>query len=224
MRLTEGDTYHLQAARNWLELHRGFPHADVVANVIGICDRLLDTGAADETYVRAWIEREKARGLVDMKLFPHDLSTKEGIAALASTLREIDAVDVARWRSSQVDTAAGPSEEYLHDQVCDILTDDRNKDPLNATNAVVDFFRPYLAGASPQAPSAQTPSNNGPDSNTGRTSVVLGTVNDASMQESRSEDRPCTSLPTQQCPRYIPEEAKRSCEYPKCSCIIDWRP
>lgn len=45
----------------------------------------------DEKFVRDWIERERGNGLVDIKLYPHDLTTDEGIAAMAAVFRDIDA-------------------------------------------------------------------------------------------------------------------------------------
>lgn len=45
-------------------------------------------------------------------------------------------------QSSQ-EVADLPSEEYMHDQVCDIIDHDR-KPMLDKVNEVVDFFRPYL--------------------------------------------------------------------------------
>lgn len=53
--------------------------------------------------------------------------------------------------SAPLSGAADPSEEYLHDQVCDLLDNER-WDRLTMTNAIVDFFRPYFRA---QAPAAQ---------------------------------------------------------------------
>ena len=47
----------------------------------------------EEAFVRAWIERERAKGLLDIKLFPHAMSDADAIRAFADVLREIDARD-----------------------------------------------------------------------------------------------------------------------------------
>lgn len=55
MKLTPAQQFHVDAARNWLEQHRGAPYVDVVANLIEIIEAL--TSAPSSIPDREKLER-----------------------------------------------------------------------------------------------------------------------------------------------------------------------
>lgn len=71
--------------------------------------------------------------------------------ALRSRLTSPEAAEGEPPPQAVPDEIEVPSEEYLHDNICDLLIDER-PGLLERTNAVVDFFRPYIKSR-PEMPS-----------------------------------------------------------------------